>query len=115
MKPAYVYRAEVLSVHDGDTMTVRLDLGFRAALTIQVRVKNLNCPELSEPGGIMARDFVRALLPAGAPVVLESFRDRRSFERWVCDVWDADGNLVRNDVITAGHGVQADDQGRSLS
>lgn len=103
MEPAYVYRAEVLDVHDGDTYKLRVDLGFRCAVTIQCRLHAASAPELSTPEGKAAREFVVGLLPAGASVVAQSYRDQQSFARWVCDVWLADGRSLAQVLIAAGH------------
>ena len=72
MTPTYVYAATVLSVHDGDTLTASISLGFNVSFRTSVRLLGCNAIELSQPGGIEARDNLRALLPAGTPIVLRS-------------------------------------------
>jgi endonuclease YncB( thermonuclease family) len=108
IEPAYRYRAEVLDVHDGDTFRLRVDLGFRCAVTIQCRLHGVDCPELNTPEGKEARRFVFEDLFAqhfvDAEVVIESYKDQRSFERWVCDVWLRDGRSVGDVLVAAGHG-----------
>jgi endonuclease YncB( thermonuclease family) len=101
--PTYIYRAVVSRVIDGDTFLARIDLGFRVAITVAVRVRNLNTPEQNETGGDAATAWVRELIE-GKTVILESYKDRRSFERWVCDVWLTDNRLLSEAVIEAGHG-----------
>lgn len=94
MKPCYIYRVtEIVKVHDGDTYQLRLDLGFRVFLTVIIRLHGWNCPELSDQSGsgITARDKANELLHAAKEILVESFKDERSFERWVCDVY-IDGN-----------------------
>lgn len=88
--PVYIYRALATAVHDGDTFTAEVDLGFRVSLKIQVRLQGINAPELHDPAGEPAQRWLAAqLIPEGIPanLLLESYRDQRSFERWVCDVW----------------------------
>ena len=70
--PAYVYRATILSAHDGDTLTATVSLGFDVAFTTNVRLLGMNARELSAPGGKEARDNLRALLPPGTVVTLTS-------------------------------------------
>lgn len=43
------YKAVALSVHDGDTFTVRLDLGDRIFRELEVRVAGIDAPELRRP------------------------------------------------------------------
>jgi endonuclease YncB( thermonuclease family) len=109
IEPAYRYRAEVLDVHDGDTYRLRVDLGFRCAVTIQCRLHGVDCPELNTPEGKEARHFaMNWLMPyypeAPGLVVIESYKDQRSFERWVCQVWLRDGRSVGDVLVAAGHG-----------
>ena len=90
MNPTYIYRvAEVVNVHDGDTYTFRLDLGFRVFLIVIVRLHRFNCPELSNPdgSGLKARDAAENLIKAAKVITVQSFKDEQSFARWVCDVY----------------------------
>ena len=50
-------KAEVKSVHDGDTITVWLDLGFDVWTLKPLRLYGLNCPELRTPDGKIAWEF----------------------------------------------------------
>lgn len=62
-QPAYTYTAAVLSVHDGDTITADVDLGFGVWVSRQAfRLLGLNARELSQLGGPEARDNLAALL-----------------------------------------------------
>ena len=65
-------RATVTSVHDGDTLTVQVDLGFDTTRTANVRLLGLNAIELSKPGGKEARDNLATLV--GTVVALHSVR-----------------------------------------
>ena len=51
--PSDIYwrRAEVLSVHDGDTATVRISVGFSVYTVHPLRVFGVNAPELKNPDG----------------------------------------------------------------
>jgi endonuclease YncB( thermonuclease family) len=104
--PAYIYRAEVLDVHDGDTYKLRVDLGFRCAVTIQCRLHGVNCPELNTVEGKEARNFVIGLMFAPmVPIIIESYKDQQSFARWVCDVWLQDGRSLAQLLVEAGHAI----------
>jgi hypothetical protein len=61
------YKAIALTVHDGDTFTVRLDLGDRIFRELEVRVAGIDAPELRKDGkpnpeGYVARDALHGLL-----------------------------------------------------
>ena len=67
------YRGTVDSVHDGDTVNVRLDVGFDLTVYARCRIQGINAPELSTDAGKAARDFARGLLPVGTQVLVTSY------------------------------------------
>lgn len=75
----YFYRAEVVSVTDGDTVKVLLDLGIETYKQTAVRLEGINCPESrgAEPEksrGLEAKAFVKKLLPPGTRVWVHSMK-----------------------------------------
>ena len=83
----YVYRATVVRVIDADTLVLNIDLGFRVHTEIEGRINGIDAPEMSTPEGIAAREAVVNLLTLAKTVTVSSYRDKRSFARWVVDVW----------------------------
>jgi endonuclease YncB( thermonuclease family) len=67
------YRGVVDLAHDGDTVNIRLDLGFDITVYSRVRVKGINAPELSTDAGKRARDFAQSVLPPGTEVYVSSY------------------------------------------
>lgn len=94
--PAYTYNAVVVKVHDGDTLTIDVDLGMRVWLRSQkVRLAGLNAPELgtAENKGEASRDEVIRLLAASKNlVVVQTHKDdTEKWGRWLATVF-ADGS-----------------------
>ena len=56
---AYVYKALVERVIDGDTLLLRVDLGFTVWKEQRFRLGGIDCPALDEPGGREAFEYVR--------------------------------------------------------
>jgi endonuclease YncB( thermonuclease family) len=109
MSPTYTYRAGLYRIIDADTFVLTVDLGFYVSANITVRLRGVNAPEARAPGGAEATAFVLDLI-AGKPLLVESYKDRRSFARWVCDCWviqDGEAVSVAQAIIDAGHGVPA--------
>jgi endonuclease YncB( thermonuclease family) len=79
-KRAFVYR-----VIDGDTYWVTVDLGYHCEMTIPVRLRGVDTPELGTTEGDNAKLAVRAMIE-GQPILLTSFKDHQSFARWIGDV-----------------------------
>jgi micrococcal nuclease len=101
-EPVYVYRAEIIRVIDGDTFVANVDLGFETFTHIVVRLHMVNAPELHTPGGEEAKVYLMRFM--AEPVILRSYKDQRSFARWVCDVFQ-NGKSLTDEIINAGHGV----------
>jgi endonuclease YncB( thermonuclease family) len=96
--PSYTYEAELLTVTDGDTVKVRVDLGFSVLTKISVRLANVFAAERHEPNGPAHTAILRSLLPTGSKVVLVSHRtrgaERVTFGRYVADLYDLDGEHI---------------------
>ena len=60
------YRANVISVYDGDTITVDIDLGLDIVFHSQsIRLYGINTPSVrgtERPSGLTARDYLRSLI-----------------------------------------------------
>ena len=69
---AYVYKATVIDVHDGDTFSALLDLGMDVSIRYRVRLAGCNAIELNQPGGPEARAHLLMLLPVGSVCEVDS-------------------------------------------
>lgn len=87
MTDAFVRRAEVVRVLDGDTFELRIDLGYRVYGRFMVRVKDLNTPELPTDEGYAAMKKATDILNAAKAITVRSYKDRMTFARWVADVY----------------------------
>ena len=91
--PSYTYRAVVVSVYDGDTITVDVDCGFGVWLKGQkIRLASINTPEVrgdERDEGLEARDALRAMLPGGRGIVISTQKDnkRGKYGRWIAEVY----------------------------
>lgn len=80
------YPGVVDSVHDGDTVYAKLDVGFDLTVYARIRVFGINAPELKTAAGVAARDYVRSLLPEGVAVRVRSHG------------WDKFGGRIDGDI-----------------
>ncbi len=121
--PVYTYRglhsdgklaSHATYIHDGDSFIVRFVLGCFTLSDQWVRLQHLWCPELHEPGGIEARDYLRGLID-GQPIWVQTFKrptddtEQRSFIRLIATVGfapDSQGNLrdLAATMAASGHG-----------
>lgn len=105
-QPAYTYTAVVLAVHDGDTITADVDLGFGVWIRGQAyRLLGCNAIELGAPGGKEARDNLAGLLlpPTLMPAVtLTSVKPDKYGGRWLCVITMPDGSDLVSRLIADG-------------
>ena len=112
----YNYRAKVLSVYDGDTCTVEIDLGLLVKISGEkIRLHRINTPEVrgaEKEAGLKARDFLRELID-GKEIILQTVKDKKGkYGRYLGEIWlqQQPGNYVNvNDLlVTKGFAQYAD-------
>lgn len=68
----FTYYAFVERVVDGDTLIVKIDLGFEARIRQYLRLRGINAPELATPEGKKAKAFVERELARVPYITLTS-------------------------------------------
>lgn len=98
IKQKFVYEAKLLSVHDGDTISVEIDLGFELKFTDKIRFFGLNAPELKmrnennklveNPAGTKTLEIVKEFLPIGSTIVVETIKDKKEkYGRYLANIY----------------------------
>ena len=99
------YPAAVVDVHDGDTMTLAIDLGFDIQATERCRVYGINAPELSTQAGKDARAYALALVKPGDEVTVLSHGWDKYGGRFDGSVTLSDGRDFGQVMLDTGHAV----------
>lgn len=87
MATFYTYKAVVVKVVDGDTIDLRVDLGFRVSIDIRTRVRGVNAPELKTPEGKTVRDVLANILQEDMQVTVTTMKDPTDkYGRWLADI-----------------------------
>jgi len=111
--PAYVYRAHVLSVYDGDTITVMLDLGMNITRKASCRLVGIDTPEIrtkvagEKEAAYKARDRVRELVH-DKQITIHSIAKPDKYGRLLVKVWTDDGQCVNDLLLAENHAVPYD-------
>jgi endonuclease YncB( thermonuclease family) len=114
------YPARVVNVHDGDTLTLDIDLGFDHLIAgqdwngktrIACRVFGINAPELSTPAGKAALAYAQTLLKPGDLVTVVSHGWDKYGGRFDGEVKLSSGVDLGTEMIAAGHAVAWDGTG----
>tara|TARA_B100000941_G_C28354774_1_gene473797 strand:+ start:436 stop:756 length:321 start_codon:yes stop_codon:yes gene_type:complete len=91
----YTYKAIIVSVYDGDTVTADVDLGFEVWLKGQkLRLLNIDTPEVrgkEKAEGIVSRDALRARI-LGKEVKVKS-SGKGKYGRWLVEIFLDDENI----------------------
>jgi len=106
----YHYRARVVSVYDGDTCTVNIDLGLHAWIHEEkLRLARINAPELvgvEKPAGLAARDFLRSLID-GKEIYIKTIKDKQEkYGRYLAEIFvEQNGTWtnVNDQMVQNGH------------
>ena len=76
----FIYKAKVIKVYDGDTITCNIDCGFGIILKKQkIRLHGINAPEMkgdSRDEGIQSRDELREKI-LDNNIILKTFKDKK--------------------------------------
>ncbi len=104
----YHYKAEVIKVYDGDTITVNIDLGLNVIKRkVKIRLARINAPELKgveRTAGLKSRDFLRDLI-LNKKITIQTIRDRKGkYGRYLGEVWfkNDSGNYINvNDLLVS--------------
>jgi endonuclease YncB( thermonuclease family) len=93
-------RATVVGVHDGDTVTMDVDLGFGISRRgLPFRLLGLNARELRDPGGSEARANLLTLIPIGTMLRLTSVKDDK-YARYLAVLWLGDTDICQRLIDT---------------
>lgn len=110
MKPEvnYTYNAEVISVYDGDTIRVNIDLGFgiqnfgEAGKGLSLRLYGIDAPEVrgsQKESGKETRDFLRSLI-LGKKVTLQTIKDTKGkYGRYLAIIYIDELQTSVNDYL----------------
>lgn len=109
MQDAYIRRAKLVRVIDGDTCEVEIDLGFLLTKRERVRVLGVNCPEMkgaTKAAGQAAKEFaVQWFADRSAEFVVRTVKDKEdSFGRFLAEIVSGDDSLGA-DLLAHGHAV----------
>lgn len=114
----YKYTAKLNKIIDGDTIDIKVDLGFRTSLDIRVRLYGINTPEVygvaktstEYQEGAKARDFVTQWFASlgSETFAVKTFKDKQEkYGRWLAEITSLDGcKILNEDLITTGNAVE---------
>jgi micrococcal nuclease len=107
----YQYWAHVERVVDGDTIDLKVAVGFDAEITGRFRLLGVDTPEMfgtrhadaEHAAGVAARQRVEALIPADGWVEVKTYKlaGREKFGRYLCEIF-IDGESLSDRLLREG-------------
>lgn len=110
---------QIIKIHDGDTVKVKLDVGFNLVAEYSVRIDGVDTPELSgyeKEAGLVVRDVVIKWVSKASlngPIYAKYNGFGKYAQRFVGDIIDADGNSLSDFLIENGWSKPWDGKGTS--
>ena len=106
----YEYNAKVVSIYDGDTMRVDVDLGCGITiLNKSVRLFGINTPEVrgeEREQGLIVRDWLRTTMPEGTVFILKTHKDMTGKYGRLLGTIIHDGIDINQHMLEAGMAVK---------
>lgn len=105
----YHYEATVVRVVDGDTIDLKVDLGFRCNFTDRFRLANIDAPERGQTGWSESKTALEGMLPVGSKIHIVTehprMRDPRDgFGRWIATLFvDSEATSVNDQMVGLGY------------
>jgi endonuclease YncB( thermonuclease family) len=106
----FTYAASLRRVVDGDTLVVELEVSPGVFIEQKLRLRGLDCPEMSTPEGRAAKRFVDALVAKTTAIVINTSKPDK-YDRYLADVFlttDAGEVFLNNTLLENGHAVRKD-------
>lgn len=87
MIPSYQYDAKVVRWVDGDTVDLRVDLGFYVWNESRFRLYGIDTPERGQPGYSEATEYCIAKAPVGSSVIAKTYKSPDKYGRFLADIY----------------------------
>ncbi len=106
----YEYRVdEVIKIYDGDTITVKIDLGFSITKKEKIRLSRINTPEIrgeERPEGLVSRDWLRnrinSAIENNVDIIIKTNKDiKGKYGRYIGDVFISD-ICINDELVSLG-------------
>lgn len=113
-KNLYWYKAKVVSVYDGDTITVDISLGMRITMCETIRLYGINTPEVrgpQKPEGLVSRAWLRdqlknCMVDEEDYLMIHTLKDKSGkYGRLLAELWIGD-RCLNTEMVELGLAVK---------
>jgi micrococcal nuclease len=99
----YDYHATLNRVIDGDTIDVKIDLGFKTFLDVRLRLNDVNTYELNSTNArlrslaALEKTHAETLLSKSPGLIIKTYKTGK-YGRWIADVLLEDGKTLNEQM-----------------
>lgn len=101
----YNYKAEVVKVIDGDTVKLKIDLGFNMFKVENFRLSGINAPEPrgeERPLGLASKEHLTKILLTCGDIYINSSKHGKY--RWLAEIYTMkDGKSINEKMVLEGY------------
>lgn len=98
----YTYKATIIGVYDGDTVTAIADLGFHVNKEIKIRLAGIDTPEIrgaERPDGLVSKKRMEDLV-LNKEVIIKTYKDKQEkYGRWLADIFIPESDISVNQML----------------
>lgn len=101
----YEYKALIISVYDGDTVTAVIDLGFSIAFKTKLRLLGIDTPEIrgsERPEGLISKARVVELIQDKHVTIVTEKDKTGKYGRYLADIYTEDGTHINALLLEEG-------------
>lgn len=101
----YEYNADLISIHDGDTMHLAVDLGCDVTIDMTVRLNGLDAPELATAAGKAALAYAQQWFAEHpGKYTVNTIKDHKEkYGRYLAKITSSDGHVLNDDLLATGN------------
>lgn len=115
-KETYTRNATITGVHDGDTVSLDVDLGYEIHVNVSCRLLGINAPELNTPAGKTSAAYLQQRLPVGTKLTAQTTKgdENDKYGRYLADLFvDGQVKSINQEMIDQGLAVPYDGGSRA--
>ena len=86
IKDGYTFKATIERIIDGDTIWVQVDCGLNTWKRQDLRLRGIDCPELSTKEGQAVKRFIESRIKPNSFVIIKTHKDDK-YGRYLVDVF----------------------------
>lgn len=106
----FTFKAVIERVVDGDTLRVKVDLGFDLWTRQYLRLRGVDCPEMDTPEGRRAKTFIENEVKDAPYVLITSTRSDK-YDRYLADLWVPNASAEKSAPLSSPKALVGDPAG----